>query len=312
MHLPEGASAAPMRRSSNPPSRVVRARRGLRTRLADIWRYRELLVGLVRKELKVKYKNSSLGFLWSLVNPLLYLLVFSIAFQVILRAGIPSFPVYLLSGLLVWNLFTAGLSAGTTSVVVNASLVKKVWFPREILVLASVGSALINFFLQMSVFLAFLAVIRYKVAFAYVPLVIPALVVLVAFTAALALLLAAINVYLRDTQHFLELALLAWFWATPIVYPFMLMGGREEKWQAAIYMMNPVTAIVLVFQRAFYAKVDVAAVGDRFGAVNQILPGWSMGGYGAYLGAVAALSALLIVFSLWIFGRLEGNFAEEL
>jgi len=301
-----------MRRSSNPPSRVVRARRGLRTRLADIWGYRELLAGLVRKELKVKYKNSSLGFLWSLVNPLLYLLVFSIAFQVILRAGIPSFPVYLLSGLLVWNLFSSGVTAGTASVVVNASLVKKVWFPREILVLASIGSALVNFFLQMGVLIAFLAVIRYEVAYSYLPLVIPALIVVVTLTSAVALLLAAVNVYLRDTQHFLELALLAWFWVTPIVYPFMLMGGREEKWQAAVYMTNPVTAIVLVFQRTFYAKVDVAAVGDRFGGVDQILPGWSMGGYAAYLGAVAAVSVLLLLFSLWIFGRLEGNFAEEL
>jgi len=301
-----------MRRSSNPPSRVLRARRGIHTRLADIWRYRELLVGLVRKELKVKYKNSSLGFLWSLVNPLLYLLVFSIAFQVILRAGIPSFPVYLLSGLLVWNFFSGGVTAGTSSVVVNASLVKKVWFPREVLVLASIGSALVNFFLQMGVLLAFLAIIRYDVAFSYVPLVIPALIVIVVLTSAVALLLSAVNVYLRDTQHFLELALLAWFWVTPIVYPFMLMGGREEKWQAAIYMTNPVTAVVLVFQRAFYAKVDVAAVGGRFGAVDQILPGWSMGGYAAYLGAVAALSVLLLVFSLWVFGRLEGNFAEEL
>lgn len=301
-----------MRRSTNPPTRVVRARRGLRTRLTDIWAYRELLVGLVRKELKVKYKNSSLGFLWSLVNPLLYLVVFSVAFQVILRAGIPSFPVYLLSGLLVWNFFSSGISAGTSAVVVNAGLVKKVWFPREILVFASIGSALVNFFLQMSVLLAFLAIIRYDVAFAYLPLVIPALVVIVTLTAAMALVLAAVNVYLRDTQHFLDLALLAWFWFTPIVYPFMLMGGREEKWQVAIYMMNPVTAITLVFQRAFYAKVDVAAVGDRFGGVEQILPGWSIGGYAAYLGAVAALALVLLLVALTVFGRLEGNFGEEL
>ncbi|MCZ7531688.1 MAG: ABC transporter permease [Acidimicrobiia bacterium] len=141
---------------------------------------------------------------------------------------------------------------------------------------------------------------------------IPALVVIVTLTAAMALVLAAVNVYLRDTQHFLDLALLAWFWFTPIVYPFMLMGGREEKWQVAIYMMNPVTAITLVFQRAFYAKVDVAAVGDRFGGVEQILPGWSIGGYAAYLGAVAALALVLLLVALTVFGRLEGNFGEEL
>ena len=205
----------------------MRARRGLLKRVADIWSYRELLVGLVRKELKLKYKNSTLGFLWSLVNPLLYLVVFSVAFQLILRAGIPSFPVFLLSGLLVWNLFASGVTAGTASVVVNASLVKKVWFPREILVLASIGSAVVNFFLQIGVLIVFLAVIRYDVALSFLPLMLPALLVLILLTSAIALTLAAVNVYLRDTQHFLELALLAWFWMTPIVYPFMLMGGRE-------------------------------------------------------------------------------------
>lgn len=261
-------------------------------------------MGLVRKELKVKYKNSSLGFLWSLLNPLLYLLVFSIAFQVILRSGIPSFPVYLLSGLLVWNLFTNGVIAGTTSVLVNASLVKKVWFPREVLVLATIGSALVNFFLQMIVLITFQAVTRYGLAFSYLPLVIPALIVIVILTSAVAMLLAAINVYLRDTQHFLELLLLAWFWLTPVVYPFMLMGSRDKKWQVGIYMTNPVTAIVLVFQRAFYGKVSVGA--------TKILPGWSVGGYAAYLGVVAVVSVLLLLFSFWVFGRLEGNFAEEL
>lgn len=290
----------------------MRARRGLLKRVADIWSYRELLVGLVRKELKLKYKNSTLGFLWSLVNPLLYLVVFSVAFQLILRAGIPSFPVFLLSGLLVWNLFASGVTAGTASVVVNASLVKKVWFPREILVLASIGSAVVNFFLQIGVLIVFLAVIRYDVALSFLPLVLPALLVLILLTSAIALTLAAVNVYLRDTQHFLELALLAWFWMTPIVYPFMLMGGREEKWQTTLYMLNPVTAVVIVFQRAFYARVDVPAVGERFGAVDQILPGWSIGGYAAYLGAVALAAALLMLFALWLFGRLEGNFAEEL
>lgn len=301
-----------MRRSSSLPTRVVRARRSLRTRLADIWRYRELLVGLVRKELKVKYKNSSLGFFWSLVNPLLYLVVFSVAFQVILRAGIPAFPIFLLSGLLVWNLFSGGLGAATTSIVVNAAIVKKVWFPREILVLAAIGAALVHFFLQAGVLVAVLAVIRYDVAFGYLPMLIPALLVILLLTVALGLLLAAVNVYLRDTQHFLDLALLAWFWLTPVVYPFMLMGSRKEHWQVAVFMLNPVTAVTLVFQRAFYARIDVPAVGARFGAVDQILPAWSIGGFAAYLGAVAAVSAALLLLALWLFGRLEGNFAEEL
>ena len=122
--------------------RVVRSRLGTRERLARIWQYRELLVGMVRKELKVKYKNSVLGFAWSLLNPLLYLVVFYIAFQVVLKAGIEAFPIYLLSGLLVWNLFSVGVGGATGSVVANAGLVNKVAFPARSCRIAAVGSAL--------------------------------------------------------------------------------------------------------------------------------------------------------------------------
>jgi ABC-2 type transport system permease protein len=303
--------AAVASRTEVTTTRVLRARRSVFGRLADIWRYRELLVGLVRKELKVKYKNSTLGFLWSLVNPLLYLVVYTIAFQVILKAGIPEFPIFLLSGLLVWNLFATGLGAGTTSIVVNAGLVKKVWFPREILVLASIGAALVHFFLQAAVLLVFMAVVQHAVAWSYFPLMIFSLIVLLVLTAAFALLLSSINVYLRDTQHFLDLALLAWFWMTPIIYPFMLVGQRA-KWQVVLYMCNPITAIVLVFQRALYAQIDVVGSSSRYGATVTTLPTWDMAGYAAYVGIVAVAAVVLTFLGLYVFGRLENDFAEEL
>jgi ABC-2 type transport system permease protein len=291
-------------------TRVLRARRSVFGRLADIWRYRELLVGLVRKELKVKYKNSTLGFLWSLVNPLLYLVVYTLAFQVILKAGIPQFPIFLLSGLLVWNLFSTGLAAGTSSIVVNAGLVKKVWFPREILVLASIGAGLVHFFLQGAVLLAFMAVVQHSVSFGYFPLMFFALAVALLLTSAVAILLSAINVYLRDTQHFLDLALLAWFWATPIVYPFMLVGQRHDWW-VKLYMANPVTGIVLAFQRALYARLDAPASSNaKYG--NQLLPHWDMLHYGLYVVVVGVFAAALFILALYVFGRLENNFAEEL
>src|SRR5262249_4220032 len=105
------------------PTRLSTARVGLWERLGEIWRYRELLVAFTRTELKVKYKNSVLGFAWSMLNPALYLVVFYVVFQLILGSGIPSFPIFLLSGLLVWNLFSTGVSAATGSVVANARLV---------------------------------------------------------------------------------------------------------------------------------------------------------------------------------------------
>ena len=125
---------------------------------------------MTRKELKVKYKNSVLGFAWSLLNPLLYLVVFYVAFVKILGSGVPAFPIFLLSGLLVWNLFSTGLSGACTSVVSNAGLVKKVSFPREILPLAAIGSMLVHFFLQSLVLFAVLALIQWDVAWAYIPL----------------------------------------------------------------------------------------------------------------------------------------------
>ena len=284
-------------------ARVVRARISARERLARIVRYHELLVGMVRKELKVKYKNSVLGFAWSLLNPLLYLIVFYIAFEKILGSGIPSFPIYLLSGLLVWNLFSIGLGAATGSVVANSGLVKKVSFPREILPLAAVGSTLVNFFLQSCVLFAVLAIVRWNVAWAYIPLVPLALVILVLLTASLGVLLSAVNVYLRDTQHFLELALLAWFWVTPIVYYFQLVGARDT-WFSKVWMANPVTPIVLTFQRAIYAKTTNGS--------QQLLPDWPYWGYVAYLGMSLAFAIIIATIAVAVFARAEINFAEEL
>ena len=307
-----GMSAPPMRVPRAPGERVVRARMTARERLVRVIRRRELLVGMVRNELKIKYKNSVLGFAWSLLNPLLYLVVFYVAFTIILGSGIPSFPIWLLSGLLVWNLFSTGLGAATGSVVANAGLVKKVSFPREILPLASVGSMLVHFFLQSCVLFVVLAVVRWHVAWAYLPMLPVALVVLLLVTSALGILLAAVNVYLRDTQHFLELALLAWFWVTPVVYQFQLVGQRHG-WSRWPWLANPVTPIVLMFQRAIYAKLDNPHVNPVTDPTHvQLLPHWPYWGYVAYLGWSLAFAIVVLTVAVSVFGRSEANFAEEL
>ncbi len=291
------------------PSRLLTARKSSLSRTADIWRYRELIVGLVRKELKVKYKNSVLGFLWSMLNPALTLVVFYFVFQIVLPNGIPFFAIYLLSGVLVWNLVSSSLPAATASVVSNATLVKKVAFPREILPLASIGAGLVHFFLQAIVLIGALVIFRYPVGPRYVALLPVALAVLLLFLGALSILLSAVNVYMRDTQHFVELALLAWFWGTPIVYQYRLVADRLEGREWLIFL-NPITAVTVTFQRAIYNKVE--AIGDS-GNVIPILPkGAGVGWYLAHLGVVAAGSLVLLVIAMHVFGRLEGNFAEEL
>jgi ABC-2 type transport system permease protein len=293
-----------------PPSaaRVVSARQTLPARLRRLWAYRELLVGMTRTALKVKYKNSALGFVWSMLNPALYLVVYYVVFQVILKNGLPYFTIYLLSGLLVWNLFGAALAGATGSVVANSGLIKKVDFPREILPLAAVGAALVHFFLQTLVLFAALAAFRFNVNWGYLPLLVPALFDVLLLASALGILLAAINVYMRDMQHLLELVLLAWFWGTPIVWYFGLIDKIGSN-RHALLLLNPIATVTLTFQRALYGRLQFK---DSAGVIHHILPDYSILFHLELLGIVAAVSFAILWLAFVVFGRLEGNFAEEL
>lgn len=281
------------------PSRTITPKGHLGTRVRDIFRYRELLANLVRKDLKVRYKSSVLGFLWSLLNPAMLLVVYYFVFSVLLPGGIPRFPIYLLSGLLAWNLFSVGLSSATSAVVSNAGIVNKVWFPREVLPLSAIGAALVHFFLQSIVMVVTLLVFRHPIGWRYLPLVPLAMVTLLTFLAALSLLLSAANVYLRDVQHLVELALLPWFFLTPIVYSYSLIADRLGRF-SFLYLVNPVTPVVLVFQRAIY--------GGFSDAVHQFPWWWYL--RNITIGFVVSLGFL--AFALSVFRRLEGNFTEEL
>lgn len=274
-------------------------------RIRDIWTYRELLGNLVRKELKVKYKNSALGFVWSLLNPMLYLVVFWIVFTKFMPASIPSFAIFLLAGLLPYNLFSASLGGGTGAITGNVGLVGKVWFPREILPLAAIGAALVHFGLQLLVLAGALVAFWYQPAWSYLPLLIPALVVLLVLVGALAIALSAINVYARDTQHLLELVLLAWFWMTPIVYPYAQVREKVGDWA----LLNPLTSIVITVQRAIWGNHTVKlASGKTEAAVPDLSQWW----YLRNLGILFAVAMALVFFAFWIFGRLEDDFAENI
>ena len=266
----------------------------------------ELLTELVRKDLKVKYKNSALGFIWSLANPLLYLAVFTLVFDKLLKNGIEAFPVLFMSGFLVWNFFNLATLSGTGSVVGNANLVRKVRFPRVVLPLSSVGFAGVHFVLQLGVLLVVLALF-YRDAFGpQLVLLVPALAVVLVFATAMALLASALNVRFRDVEHLLEVILLAWFWLTPIVYPVTYV--RDElagsPWLFRLYMANPMTGVVTAMQRAIYVH---PVTGGR-----QILPAGGYGFYLTWLGVGGAIALALLAAGLWTFRRLQADFAEEL
>lgn len=296
--------------------RIVSAHKSVGARLAEIWDQKELVVNMVRTEIRVKYKSSALGLVWSLLSPAMTLGVYVLVFQVILKNGIPLFVIYLFSGLLLWNLFQVGVTTATSVVVNNAGLVKRVMFPREILALASVGSALVFFVFQTIVMVIFLIVFHSAPAWSLLWLVVVALVPLLVLSSALALFLAAVNVYLRDVQHLVEVVVgAAWFWACPVVYTFQMSVAAKlhdhgiPQW---IYFLNPVTPLVMTFQRVLYNKMGKVQLTTPGSKPTQLLPAWHWVTYVWMDAAVLGVGMVLFYLAMVIFGRLSGNFAEEL
>ena len=285
------------------------APQGLVARIREVWTYRDLLRNLIVKELKVKYKDSALGFFWTLVRPLLYLLVYSVAIGIFLGAGrtIPDFGVYLFTGLLVWTLFTDVVGGATGAIVSNAGLVKKVYFPRELLTFSVVGAALINAVLQVVVLIGAYLVTRQFPPLSDLYLVPLAVLVLVLFSTALGLILGAVNVYLRDVEYLVEVGLLLWFWMTPIVYDWtkvrqQLVIDHHLEWLFQIYMANPMTNIVLAFQRALWPAGHTPE-GSAF---------FYDGDLALRLGVLGVVSLVLLWAAMKIFDKAQGNFAQEL
>ena len=272
--------------------------------LRELWRSREILVNLARKELKVKYKSSALGVAWSMLNPILYLVVFYLVFSLVLRSDLPDFQIYLVSGLLAWTLFSTGFQGATTSITDNGPLVSKVAFPREVLPLASIGAQLVNFAFQLLVLVGALIVFGKPFLSESLILLPAALVVLLVFTTALGFATAAFNVKYRDTGHLVELAMLAWFWGTPIVYPVTLVTGNIGDTAAAVYLANPMANIVLAFQRALYGPTSAEALSR--------LPAPGITWYAERLLWVGLASAVLLYVTWWVFHRMAGDFSEEL
>ncbi len=284
-------------------------------RVRHLWQYRELVGNLTRKELKVKYKNSVLGFVWSLLNPLMYLLVFSVVFNIISEVPVPYYGIFFLSGLLAWNLFSTALGEGTSSIVQNAQLVTKVWFPREALVLASVFTALVHFALQAMVLLGALIAFKRVPDPEFIPVLLLALVVTLVLSTALAIGLSAVNVYLRDTQHLLEVLLLAWFWLSAIAYPYGQVVTKLNESQFAgkewLLALNPMLTVVISFQRTIY-NPDYSGTSQSAQNEAATIPYHPMSWYLTNLGIALAVSLVLLFASLALFSRLEDNFAEEI
>jgi ABC-type polysaccharide/polyol phosphate export permease len=227
-------------------------------RVSELYHYRELIKNLVVRDLKVRYKNSALGVLWSLLNPLLMTLVFTFVFTLMLpQYEIPNYPVFFMCGFLPWSYLAASLAGATGSIVDNAHLIKKVYFPREILPLADVLSNLVNLLLALPVLFGLLLVFRvnFTPALFMLPVIIFAQTL---FVLGLALLLSTANVFYRDTQHILEIVLQAWFFLTPIFYPIKILPdsqvilGMTVNIQLWARRLNPMASLVASYREAMY------------------------------------------------------------
>jgi ABC-2 type transport system permease protein len=285
----------------------------MRQRLRAIWDSRELLTYLVTADIKIKYKGTALGVMWSMVAPALSIGVYFLVFQVILKNGVPDYVVMLWAGMLVWTFFSAVVVNGTGIVVQRAGIVKKVAFPREILALSTVGTALVYFFLQFIVLGLLMAALGHAPAWGDFWLLPLAFLGLLLLASALGILLSAVNVYFRDMQHLVEVGIFLWFWLTPVVYSFErtvapMLGARDLTW---IYFLNPITPVVLTLQRVLYGDTVVTATTPDHAMLN-VLPNWSALHYALLNGVLIAVSGAALVVAIRIFGRLQGNFAEEL
>lgn len=254
----------------------------------EVIHYHSLIRNLVAKDLKVRYKNSALGFLWSLLNPLLMMVVFTFVFTQILNQHIPDFPVFVLIGLLPWNWTATAVSAGTTVLVDNAALINKVYFPRLLLPLSVVLSTMANYVLSLPALFLFMAI--FGRPFTPWLVTIPFVVLIQAiFLTAIALVLAPLNVYFRDTIVLVEVGLTAWFFMTPVFYPVeSVVSPQLAAW---MYRLNPMAAIIEEYRVIMY-----------HGAVPDPL----------FTARAGATAVLLLIIGYFIFTRLSRNLGEHL
>lgn len=265
-----------------------------------VWRYRELLDLLVKRELKSRYKDSALGFLWSLIRPLTQLLIYYIAIGQFLGAArsIPDFAIYIFTGLTAWGLFSEIVATGTGSIVANGGLVKKIYLPREVFPLSVIGSAFFNFMIQLVILLAAALIASEPPSLLGWGYVLLGTVLLLVYATASAFLLSAINVYLRDVQYLVEVVLMVGFWLSPIVYAWSFVhDALHSQLLNELYLANPVTLAVLAFQRGIWvAGADMPQPTDL----------------GLRIVIAIAIGLPLLWICQRVFARLQNNFAQEL
>ncbi|MGQ9613278.1 MAG: ABC transporter permease [Chloroflexus sp.] len=277
---------------------------GILTKLQELWQYRELIRNLILRDLRARYKGSALGYLWTQIAPLGMMLVYVIVFSFLLPNGLAMFPVFIIVGLLPWNYTAEAVLSGTRSIIDNAALVKKVYFPREVLPLVAVGSSLLNFILSLPMMalviivvqLATLGRLNLSWSIVYLPVIMALQTI---FLAGLALLLGAGAVFFRDVVHLIGIVINIWFFLTPIIYPLSTisegLAARLIRW------FNPLASIIEFYREIIYG--NPVPVG--------LIPTPGVPALSAML-RVGLTGLIILAFGYWVFQRTSRHFGEEL
>jgi lipopolysaccharide transport system permease protein len=254
--------------------------------ISELFRYKELVYNLVSRDLKVRYKRSVLGVAWAFIEPMAMMFLFTLVFSYLLKIKIDKYPVFVLTGLLAWNFFLTGVNYSLSSISSNANLIKKIYFPKEILPLSTIAGRLINFILSLLLLVPFFIWFRVPlgVSILFLPVVIAVQLVLIS---GLSLLLSSLNTFYNDVGFLANFIFMGFFYLTPVFYSVDMVPERFRT----VYMLNPMAAVITAYR-------DVL--------IYSRLP--DMG----YFGLAAALSLFIFVLGLMVFKRAEHTFAEVL
>jgi lipopolysaccharide transport system permease protein len=246
-----------------------------------------VVTSLVMRDFRVRYRNMSLGILWSLANPLIMMLVLTFVFKnVFPNSSVKNYPAFALIGLISYNFFSLAWSSSTTSLSYNAGLVKRVRMMREIIPIASVLAQSIHFLIQIVLVLIFVVALGMRPTHEWL-WIIPILVVELVFVSGLALLCSAFDVYLRDTRYLVDSAVTVMFWLTPVFYPVELIPFRFRT----VYELNPIATVIVCLRQVL---------------LDAKMPSLQT------LGLGGIVAGALFLIGLFVFGRMKGNFGDYL
>ncbi|EGL82029.1 ABC-2 type transporter [Caldalkalibacillus thermarum TA2.A1] len=253
--------------------------------VTELFKYKELIYFLVHREIRIRYRNSLFGFLWSLLEPLGLMIIYTIVFSVILRFEVENYALFVLSGLIPWMFLTQSINRGTKSLTQNSSLIRKIYFPRQIFPITIIIANLVNFI--PALFLVLLFAVIMKVELIWGNLLLLPLIILfhTLFVLSIVLVLSITNVYYRDTEFVFNLVTRAWMYLSPIIYPVYLV---PEKY-IDLYMLNPMAIIISLYRTAL--------IGDEMIPASYVL----------YL---LGLITMFISLSWYIFNRLNRRVGE--